>query len=105
MATSKQRASINDEKLRENPMDTTQKCRAHSRSGKQCGNFAVKGKRVCKFHGGLSTGPRTKEGREHIRQARTKHGRYSTEAMKERLDFKSFIQSYKNELNGIKECL
>jgi hypothetical protein len=31
----------------------------------------------CKFHGGLSTGPRTPEGLERSRRARWKHGVYS----------------------------
>jgi hypothetical protein len=31
----------------------------------------------CRMHGGLSTGPRTPEGIERIRQSRTKHGIYS----------------------------
>lgn len=31
----------------------------------------------CRFHGGLSTGPRTAEGRERSRQATLKHGFYS----------------------------
>ena len=33
----------------------------------------------CKFHGGLSTGPRTAEGLERSRRARLKHGVYSQE--------------------------
>lgn len=33
----------------------------------------------CRLHGGLSTGPRTEEGRARIRAARTKHGGYSAE--------------------------
>jgi hypothetical protein len=31
----------------------------------------------CRIHGGLSTGPKTAEGIERIRQSRTKHGIYS----------------------------
>ncbi|MBM4438216.1 MAG: hypothetical protein FJ029_13540 [Actinobacteria bacterium] len=31
------------------------------------------------MHGGLSTGPKTAEGRARVRQAVTKHGRYSIE--------------------------
>ncbi len=30
----------------------------------------------CRMHGGASTGPRTAEGLERIRQARTMHGGY-----------------------------
>jgi len=33
----------------------------------------------CKFHGGLSTGPRTPAGLERSRRARWKHGVYSKE--------------------------
>jgi len=84
-------------------MDTTQKCQAHSRSGKQCGNFVVKGKKVCKLHGGWSTGPRTPEGRERIRQARTKHGHYSASAIRERQAFRHFLQSHQNDLKEIME--
>jgi hypothetical protein len=38
----------------------------------------------CRLHGGLSTGARTREGIERIRQARTKHGRYSAAAIAQR---------------------
>ncbi len=34
----------------------------------------------CRMHGGKSTGPRTAEGLERIRQARTVHGAYGAEA-------------------------
>ena len=41
------------------------------------------------LHGGHSTGPRTPEGRERIRQANTKHGLYSSQVspIKEVLGF------------------
>lgn len=86
-------------------MESTQKCQAHSRSGKLCGNFAVKGKKVCKLHGGWSTGPKTEEGRERIRQARTIHGQYSAKVIKGRMDFRLLIQSYKNDLKKVIEHL
>ncbi len=48
-------------------------CQAKSkRTGQQCRAAAMKGKRVCRAHGGLSTGPRTPEGR--ARCGRTVHG-------------------------------
>ena len=40
---------------------------------------AMRGKKRCRLHGGKSTGPRTAEGIERIRRARTVHGRYSAE--------------------------
>jgi hypothetical protein len=41
----------------------------------QCGGPAMQGKTKCKFHGGLSTGPRTDEGKLRHAQAKTKHGK------------------------------
>jgi hypothetical protein len=37
----------------------------------------MRGKRRCRLHGGLSTGPRTLEGKKRVRAAVLKHGRYS----------------------------
>ena len=53
-----------------------QRCGAKTRSGSPCAKFPIAGKRRCRNHGGLSTGPRTKEGRARIAAANTKHGRY-----------------------------
>ncbi|WP_363168751.1 HGGxSTG domain-containing protein [uncultured Lamprocystis sp.] len=38
-------------------------CRAKTRRGTACKCKPVPGKRRCRFHGGLSTGPKTPEGR------------------------------------------
>lgn len=35
----------------------------------------MRGKNVCRTHGGLSTGPRTKEGRKRCAAAKTIHGK------------------------------
>jgi hypothetical protein len=46
------------------------RCGAHARStGKPCGAPVVPGRTRCKLHGGMSTGPRTPEGRRRIAQA------------------------------------
>ena len=51
------------------------RCQALSRRTKlQCGAASVKGKRVCKWHGGLSTGPKTAQGRQRCAEAKTIHG-------------------------------
>jgi hypothetical protein len=51
------------------------RCQATSKRTKlQCGAPAVKGKRVCRFHGGKSTGPKTDEGRNRCGIAKTVHG-------------------------------
>lgn len=45
------------------------KCGAKTRAGTPCQARVVPGKRRCRMHGGLSTGPKTDEGRERIREA------------------------------------
>lgn len=60
-------------------------CQAKAKSTKQqCRRPASKGKRVCKLHGGRSTGPRTQEGRQRCAQARLVHGRETSAARMER---------------------
>jgi hypothetical protein len=44
-------------------------CGARNRQGKPCAVRVEPGKRRCRFHGGLSTGPRTAEGRARIAQS------------------------------------
>lgn len=43
-------------------------------SASECGRPVVEGKLVCRRHGGLSTGPRTPEGRARCAEAKTTHG-------------------------------
>ena len=51
------------------------RCNAMSKRTKlQCGGPAMHGKTKCKFHGGLSTGPRIDEGKLRSAQAKTIHG-------------------------------
>jgi hypothetical protein len=51
------------------------RCQAKSkRSGAQCCKPAMRGKAVCRTHGGASTGARTQQGRERCAQAKTIHG-------------------------------
>jgi hypothetical protein len=60
-------------------------CQARSsRTKLQCRAPAIKGKRVCKWHGGRSTGPKTKAGRQRCAQAKTIHGRETRETRTER---------------------
>ena len=51
------------------------RCQATSKRTKvQCAGPAMQGKLVCRFHGGLSTGPRTELGRQICAAAKTVHG-------------------------------
>lgn len=60
-------------------------CQARSSSTKlQCRAPAIKGKRVCKWHGGRSTGPKTEAGRKRCAEAKTVHGRETRGARSER---------------------
>jgi hypothetical protein len=56
------------------------RCQACSkRSGEQCCKAAMNGKRVCRTHGGASTGPKTSAGRQRCAEAKTIHGRETRE--------------------------
>jgi hypothetical protein len=54
------------------------RCSARTRAGNCCRQPAMKNGR-CRMHGGLSTGPRTAEGRARCAAARRTHGFYSAE--------------------------
>ena len=58
---------------------TAPRCGARTRRGTPCQAPALREKRRCRLHGGLSTGPKTSAGLARIRAAKTKHGRYSAE--------------------------
>lgn len=61
------------------------RCQARSsRSKQQCFKPALKNKRVCSTHGGLSTGPKTQEGIKRIQSAHWKHGNETKKARAER---------------------
>ena len=61
-------------------------CNARTRRGTACQKPPLRGKTRCRLHGGLSTGPKTPEGKARIAAAQWKHGRRSksfTEARKQ----------------------
>ena len=74
----------------QNPMDA--RCGARNRAGTPCGNKPLPNGR-CRFHGGLSTGPRTADGIERIKAARTKHGAYTADAKQVRSLIRALEQS------------
>jgi hypothetical protein len=69
------------------------RCGARTRRGALCQCPAMRNGR-CRIHGGLSTGPKTPEGRERSRMGPFKHGRYSKAVREEerriRTQFRSF---------------
>ena len=60
----------------EEPTTKPRRCGAKTRSGTPCAKYPIAGKRRCRLHGGMSTGPRTPEGRARIAAANTRHGKY-----------------------------
>ncbi len=61
-----------------------EKCLALTRYGTACQKPPIKGKTRCRLHGGLSSGPRTAEGRARIAAAHWKHGRRSKRFVEQR---------------------
>ena len=61
------------------------RCAAKSkRTGNQCGKPALKGKAVCQFHGGRSTGPKTETGKARQRASVITSGNYTKESIEDR---------------------
>ncbi len=54
------------------------RCGARTRRGTTCRAPAMANGR-CRLHGGKSTGPRTREGLERMRQSKLKHGKFTKE--------------------------
>ena len=56
----------------------------------------------CRLHGGLSTGPKTSEGRERCRQAATTHGFYSQRAKLEQRRARMMVRKLRELLAGLR---
>ena len=76
-------------------METEQRphgrCGAKPRAGAPCRRPAMPNGR-CRLHGGLSTGPKTRKGRDRIHLALFKHGRYTRQAKQERLELRELTR-------------
>ena len=76
------------------------RCKARSsRTKLQCAKPALKGKAVCGHHGGYSTGPKTKAGKDRIRAAHLTHGEETLEAKAERSE-KSVMFRYLTDIGN-----
>jgi hypothetical protein len=66
--------------------------KAKTAGHRACRQYALPNGR-CRFHGGMSTGARTAEGLRRIKEANTKHGLYSAEAIAERKVCRELIKA------------
>jgi hypothetical protein len=71
--------------------DNAPRCGARTRSGTPCKGPAMANGR-CRMHGGPSTGPRTEVGKAAIRASRTKHGRKSQAAIRQRREARAALR-------------
>ena len=76
------------------------RCGAKNRRGTGCQCPAMPNGR-CRLHGGLSTGPKTPEGIERIKQAVTKHGAYAKQARAEREHYRNVFRHCRETLAAI----
>jgi len=76
------------------------RCGAKTRKEAPCLAPAMKNGR-CRMHGGCSTGPRTPEGLVRSKKANWKHGRFSTEAIKERYYLKQLLRESQNLIESL----
>ena len=83
------------------PINSTVKlCGAKARQNQHepCRQPAMKNGR-CRLHGGKSTGPKSKQGKNKAAQANYKHGRYTNAALME----KAYMRVMMNWHNGLDE--
>ncbi|MEQ1956417.1 HGGxSTG domain-containing protein [Mesorhizobium sp. CN2-181] len=59
------------------------RCGAKTRSGGECRMAVISGKHRCRMHGGLSSGPKTAEGRSRIAEAQKRRWQRQKEAQPE----------------------
>src|SRR3954447_26962066 len=76
------------------------RCGAKTRSGSSCKRPAERnpktGKRSrCRLHGGLSTGPRTPQGKSRIGDLHFRHGRYTNAAREAKAELKRRLEHLK----------
>lgn len=77
------------------------RCGAKARRYKRaCKNIAMKNRARCRLHGGKCTGPKTLQGKLNSAKAQLKHGRYTKEAISERMKMRTMMQ-WRNDLKEI----
>jgi len=66
--------------------------RSKQNNGSPCRQPAIKKKERCRLHGGLSTGPKTPEGKKRSAEANLKHGLYTKQAILERKKVREMLK-------------
>jgi len=77
---------------------TSARCGAKTRQKTLCKQPAMKNGR-CRLHGGKSTGPKTKTGKEKCRKARLIHGYYSQPSIVKRKKARKMIKEFRDFLS------
>lgn len=81
------------------------RCGARTRRGTSCQCPAMRHRRRCRIHGGLSTGARTPEGLARIRQGVTRHGWFTRAAREERRRLRQLLRESRETLAKVfDEC-
>lgn len=76
------------------------RCQARSkRTGLQCAAPSMRGKFVCRTHGGLSTGAKTEAGRMRIAEANFKHGHFTKTAIQKRQEIAARIAALESSMH------
>ena len=76
-------------------------CLAKTRSGAPCQKHPIAGRTRCRLHGGLSTGPKTPEGKAACVAAHWKHGRRSKAFVEARKQIWSALRGVEAEMRAI----
>ena len=80
--------------------NATELCFVKTRSGTLCQKLPIVGKTRCRLHGGLSTGPKTQEGKARCIAAHWKHGRRSKAFVEKRKQIWSELRRIKQEMRA-----
>ena len=76
-------------------------CLAKTRSGAPCQKHPMAGRTRCRLHGGLSTGPKTPEGKAACVAAHWKHGRRSKAYSEARKHIWSELRRLEKEMRTV----
>ena len=85
-------------KTRDTKQNDAKLCLAKTRSGAPCQKHPIAGRTRCRLHGGLSTGPKTEEGKAACFAAHWKHGRRSKAYVEKRKQIWSELRRIEREM-------